>query len=257
MTGTEKALRILFIIATISLALTILTGCLPAIICWLAHFLFVVVVIILSIVSFIVYGASSKQKKSVYILIPITILIYAVLAIFVSHNPFVLYHEYTKVDKALKANKSITSYKIIDIYKKNYNSGTIYSSTHSCNYIFNIEANDLLYQAGYCENGTMWTNYSVQSNYGSVSLKKFYEDYQKDHKIGFALNSKKEDIFYDSFTIEYVGNTKEVYEFIKTYKDKYYYNDDYFYSISLEKPGEGYITTVSNINDLEMLKLDY
>lgn len=35
MTGTEKTLRVLFVIATIAFAFSVLSGLLPAILCWL------------------------------------------------------------------------------------------------------------------------------------------------------------------------------------------------------------------------------
>ena len=221
MNKTEKTLRKLFVITTSALVLSVLSGWLPALICWIARIIFVAVTVILSIVTIKIYFTKKKNLSKTIIILPIVVFIESLLAVFATQNLFVLFHEYTEVNRYFK-NSSFSSYKILNIDKKNYNYGSGSGKKDSCNYVFNAKINDIIFQTGYCECGTMWTDYKVLSNYSSASLKQFYKDYKNNHEINFELTSKTIDIFNDEFTITYNNKIDEVYNFIKSYKDTYY-----------------------------------
>ena len=159
---TTILMKILFIIDIILLALSVLAGGLPAVICWIVRNIFIVLSIIVIPLASISFGIGAIHGiKSADIILIVVIPIITLITIFATKKPFILFHDYTEVERGLKKIENIPDFKIKGIYKKN---------DPDCDYIFNVEAQDenkTIFQAGYCDCGSecMWSSYNVIQNY--------------------------------------------------------------------------------------------
>ena len=162
-----NALRIVFCLSLLFLFLSILSGGLYAIICWIIHYICIAISVSIYVASIILYIVQVKENDNVVwsTILFVLIFIMMVTTIFFTRTPFILWHNYTEVQRGLKKNHSFakTKYKIIGINKNANFGGDI-----ECEYIFDViayDGNNRVFQAGYCEHGVMWRQYDVVDNY--------------------------------------------------------------------------------------------
>ena len=226
-------LRILFALSILFFAGTILSGILPALICWIFYYACLVLSILICITSIILFVIQVKENNNIAwptVLIALIMLL-SFSTVFFTKKSFVLLHSYTEVQRYLKNNEIVNkyNYKILNTYDKYYDK-------NKCEYVFNVKEEDqfnTVFQAAYCDCSTMWTNYCVINNYATAYKETFYNNYKKIHNITFEMK-KSANSSWNNAKVEFIyddSNVAEYCQFVKEYKKNTQYN---FVDVQLE-----------------------
>lgn len=93
-----------------------------------------------------------------------------------------------------------------------------------CKNVFDVKLNDssnITFQAGYCDVGTMWTNYDVIHNYNYYYIPYYYNLYKNNHYTTIKMEINDNNYFDSKIKFIYnYENIDEMYEFIMYLKEK-------------------------------------
>ena len=163
---------------------------------------------ILTIVSLL----NKEFNKKTYI----SLAIFLIMLMF-SKTVYNIIHEYHETKKYLKKTFSNDA-KILSVADRKVNLDSDNSSS-DCNFTFNVSLNDdtnIIFQAGYCDIGTMWTNYGGYNNYDYYYVPYYLKKYKEGHGVSFKLDSSSDKYDYSRYKIVYSeSNKKEVLDFLK------------------------------------------
>lgn len=158
----------------------------------------------LALVSFILFILMLVEKKKRWIWYLLAVMLY-VLYVFFLPNVYNFVRSYYLVGKHLK-EFSVPG-KIIGVHKKDYKFG----DHDSCYYSFNVKLDDgenVVFQSGYCEVGTMWASYSTVDNYGYHYLSYYFDKYKKEHPNSLTLELKGDHFTAEPSAIHYSSSNR-------------------------------------------------
>ena len=145
-----------------------------------------------------------------------SLVIFLVMLI-ISKSVYNIIHEYNETNKYLKKTFS-NSAKILSVADRKVNLDSDNSSSN-CNFTFNVSLNDdtdIIFQAGYCDIGTMWTNYGGYNNYIYYYVPFYLKKYKESHDVSFKLESSSDKYVFDRYKIIYGdSNKEEVLDFLE------------------------------------------
>jgi len=209
----------------------------------------------ISLVAIVLFFLKVFEKKN-WIWYFVSVIIYILYVIYLPN----IYHftrGYYLVNNHLKEYKD--SGKVIGVDKKNYRFG----GNDSCSYTFNVKLNDssnIVFQAGYCEIGSMWTDYGTVDNYDHYYLPYYYDMYKKNNKASFRLVVNNDEFLTIPCEIHYTNDQiAEVCNFLK-YLDEKNNGEDYQIEMYNDEENDYYIANSWNHFEIDhrcMLGVDY
>ncbi len=174
------------------------------------------IILICSFIDTLVLTVISIVKKDINKSACFSLTIFLIMLI-ISKPIYNIIHEYNETNKYLKKTFSKDA-KILSIADKKVNLDSDNSSS-DCNYIFNVSLNDdtdIIFQAGYCDIGTMWTNYDGYNNYIYYYVPYYLKKYKEGHSVSFKLESSSNKYDYNNYKIIYSeDNKEEVLDFLE------------------------------------------
>ena len=192
----------------------------PPVLSFLTFYGFLFLSFVLAVSCFILFIIMLYSKKK-YIWYLITVFVFVSYLLFLLPRYSYLRGRYL-VSKHLKNDYKVSG-KVMGVKAKDYD----FNDYNSCDYVFNVKLNDgenVVFQSGYCDVGTMWTSYDVIDNYSHHYIPHFYDIYKKSHNVNFKLDTRKDDFSWDNDVIKYNGDDlKDVCDFI-------YYLDEHMKS---------------------------
>ena len=162
MKKSEIIILVMFILSIIFLASSILCGVFDAFLSWTTHLLSIALSAIITVVSIIICIVTHKETSVTKITLMVLTIIITLITAIATYKPFAMFHSYSEVTKKLSKDKNIPAFRIKGISNR---------KDENCEYIYDVityDGNNTVFQAGYCECGTMWTSYCVKNNYNST-----------------------------------------------------------------------------------------
>lgn len=189
----------------------------------------------LAVISFILFILMMVEKKK-WLWYLLTIFLY-VIYVFLLPDVYHYLRGNFLVKEHLK--EFDVSGKVIGVDKKDYKFGD--NGYDSCSYTFNVKLDDgenVVFQSGYCEVGTMWTDYATVDNFGHHYIPHLFNKYKKEHSTSLTLDVNEEDFSAEPCALHYSGSryggrSDELCDFLK-YLDENSHGADF----SLELVGD-------------------